>query len=123
MGYDSDHPRARGEVGKVGVAISCLADMEDLLRDLPLERVTTSMTINATAPLLLAFYVAVADTRGISRASLGGTVQNDVLKEYVARGTYIYPPGPSLRLITDVFEFAAREVPQWNTISVSGYHM
>jgi methylmalonyl-CoA mutase N-terminal domain/subunit len=123
MGYDSDHRLARGEVGRVGVAVSCLADMETLLDGLPLDRVTTSMTINATAPLLLAFYVAVADARGIERAKLGGTVQNDVLKEYVARGTYIYPPGPSLRLITDVFEFAAREVPQWNTISVSGYHM
>jgi methylmalonyl-CoA mutase N-terminal domain/subunit len=123
MGYDSDHALARGEVGKVGVAISCLADMEELLDALPLERVTTSMTINATAPLLLAFYVAVADARGVSRGSLGGTVQNDVLKEYIARGTYIYPPGPSLRLITDVFEFTASEVPQWNSISVSGYHM
>ncbi len=123
MGMDSDAPLARGEVGKVGVAISCLADMEALLADLPLERVTASMTINATAPLLLAFYVAVADARGIPRARLGGTVQNDVLKEYVARGTYIYPPGPSLRLITDVFEFTAGQVPQWNSISVSGYHM
>src|SRR6266542_387781 len=99
MGYDSDHALARGEVGKVGVAISCLADMEALLADLPLDRVTTSMTINATAPLLLAFYVAVADARGVPRARLGGTVQNDVLKEYVARGTYIYPPQASLRLI------------------------
>ncbi|MEO5617797.1 MAG: methylmalonyl-CoA mutase family protein [Candidatus Eisenbacteria bacterium] len=123
MGYDSDHPRARGEVGKVGVAISCLADMEMLLDELPLDRVSTSMTINATAPLLLAFYVAVADARGIAREKLGGTVQNDVLKEYIARGTYIYPPEASLRLITDVFEFTAREVPQWNSISVSGYHM
>ena len=123
MGYDSDHPLARGEVGKVGVTISCLADMEALLDRLPLERVTTSMTINATAPLLLAFYVAVADARGIARAALGGTVQNDVLKEYIARGTYIFPPAASLRLITDVFDFTAREVPQWNSISVSGYHM
>jgi len=123
MGYDSDHSLARGEVGKVGVAISCLADMEALLAELPLDRVTTSMTINATAPLLLAFYVAVADERGISRAALGGTVQNDVLKEYIARGTYIYPPEASLRLITDVFDFTSREVPQWNSISVSGYHM
>jgi methylmalonyl-CoA mutase, N-terminal domain len=123
MGYDSDHAAARGEVGKVGVAISCLADMEALLEELPLDRVTTSMTINATAPLLLAFYVAVADARGIARESLGGTVQNDVLKEYIARGTYIYPPRASLRLITDVFAFTAREVPQWNSISVSGYHM
>jgi methylmalonyl-CoA mutase N-terminal domain/subunit len=123
MGYDSDHALARGEVGKVGVAISCLADMEALLDGLPLDRVTTSMTINATAALLLAFYVAVADARGIPRAALGGTVQNDVLKEYVARGTYIYPPEASLRLVTDVFEFTAAEVPQWNSISVSGYHM
>ena len=123
MGYDSDHALARGEVGKVGVAISCLADMELLLDQLPLDQVTTSMTINATAPLLLAFYVAVADARGTDRAKLGGTVQNDVLKEYIARGTYIYPPHPSLRLITDVFEFTAEHVPQWNSISVSGYHM
>jgi methylmalonyl-CoA mutase N-terminal domain/subunit len=123
MGYDSDHAMARGEVGRVGVAISCLADMEALLETLPLERVTTSMTINATAPLLLAFYVAVADARGTPRSALGGTVQNDVLKEYIARGTYIYPPAASLRLATDVFDFAAREVPQWNSISVSGYHM
>ncbi len=123
MGYDSDHPLARGEVGRVGVTISCIADMEELLAELPLDRVTTSMTINATAPLLLAFYVAVADARGTPRESLGGTVQNDVLKEYIARGTYIYPPRASLRLITDVFEFTAREVPQWNSISVSGYHM
>jgi methylmalonyl-CoA mutase, N-terminal domain len=123
MGYDSDHALARGEVGRVGVAISCLADMEDLLAELPLDRVTTSMTINATAPLLLAFYVAVADARGIAREKLGGTVQNDVLKEYIARGTYIYPPRSSLRLITDVFEFTSAHVPQWNSISVSGYHM
>ena len=123
MGYDSDHTLARGEVGRVGVAISCLADMEALLDGLPLEKITTSMTINATAPLLLAFYVAVADARGVPRGTLGGTVQNDVLKEYIARGTYIYPPAPSLRLITDVFDFTAREVPQWNSISVSGYHM
>ena len=123
MGYDSDHTLARGEVGKVGVAISCLADMEALLDGLPLERVTTSMTINATAPLLLAFYVAVADARGTPRSALGGTVQNDVLKEYIARGTYIYPPAASLRLITDVFEFTAKALPQWNSISVSGYHM
>jgi methylmalonyl-CoA mutase N-terminal domain/subunit len=105
------------------VAISCIADMDELLHELPLDRVTTSMTINATAPLLLAFYVAVADGRKTPRAALGGTVQNDVLKEYIARGTYIYPLAASLRLITDVFEFTAREVPQWNSISVSGYHM
>src|SRR5262249_6983275 len=123
MGYDSDAPLARGEVGKVGVAISCLADMEALLDGLPLDQVTTSMTINATAPVLLALYVAVADARGIARDRLGGTVQNDVLTEYIARGPYIYPPAASLRLITDVFEFTAAEVPQWNSISVSGYHM
>ena len=123
MGYDSDHALARGEVGKVGVAISCLADMEQLLDQIPLDQVSTSMTINSTAPLLLAFYVAVADGRGTPRAKLNGTVQNDVLKEYIARGTYIYPPAPSLRLITDVFEFTAQQVPQWNSISVSGYHM
>ena len=123
MGYDSDHALARGEVGRVGVAISCLADMEELLAELPLDRVTTSMTINATAPLLLAFYVAVADARGTPREKLGGTVQNDVLKEYIARGTYIYPPQASLRLITDVFEYTSSHVPQWNSISVSGYHM
>ncbi|HET9327800.1 MAG TPA: methylmalonyl-CoA mutase family protein [Candidatus Eisenbacteria bacterium] len=123
MGFDSDQSQARGEVGRTGVAISCLADMEALLDQLPLDRVTTSMTINATAPLLLAFYVAVADARGTARGALGGTVQNDVLKEYIARGTYIYPPKASLRLITDVFDFTAREVPQWNSISVSGYHM
>ena len=123
MGYDSDARAARGEVGRVGVAISCLADMETLLDGLPLERITTSMTINATAPLLLALYVAVADARGIARARLGGTVQNDILKEYIARGTYIYPPGPSLRLIGDVFAFTVAELPEWNSISVSGYHM
>ncbi len=123
MGYDSDHALARGEVGKVGVAISCLADMEQLLDQIPLDQVSTSMTINSTAPLLLAFYVAVADGRGTPREKLNGTVQNDVLKEYIARGTYIYPPAPSLRLITDVFEFTAQQVPQWNSISVSGYHM
>ncbi len=123
MGYDSDAAIARGEVGKVGVAISCLADMEQMLEGLPLDGVTVSMTINATAALLLAFYVAVADAREVPRSALGGTVQNDVLKEYIARGTYIYPPEASLRLITDVFAFTAHEVPQWNSISVSGYHM
>jgi methylmalonyl-CoA mutase N-terminal domain/subunit len=123
MGFDSDHPRVRGEVGKVGVAISCLRDMEDLFDAIPLDRVTTSMTINATAAVLLALYAAVADARGAARSALGGTVQNDVLKEYAARGTYIFPPAPSLRLATDIFEFCARELPQWNTISVSGYHM
>jgi methylmalonyl-CoA mutase N-terminal domain/subunit len=123
MGYDSDHPRAAGEVGKVGVAISTLADMEELLAGLPLEKVSTSMTINATAPILLCLYVAVAKKRGLPIAPLSGTIQNDVLKEYIARGTYIYPPGPSLRLTTDVFAWCAAELPQWNTISISGYHI
>jgi methylmalonyl-CoA mutase N-terminal domain/subunit len=123
MGLDSDHPRAAGEVGRVGVAVSTLDDMAELLAGLPLERVTTSMTINATAVVLLAFYVAVAEARGIPRAALGGTVQNDLLKEYVARGTYIYPPAASLRLTTDLLAFCARELPRWNPISISGYHM
>jgi methylmalonyl-CoA mutase, N-terminal domain len=123
MGYDSDAPMAAGEVGRVGVPISSIDDMEILLADLPLERVTTSMTINATAPILLALYVAVADRRGIPRARLGGTVQNDILKEYIARGTYIYGPGASMRLVTDIFAFCAAELPRWNSISISGYHM
>ena len=122
-GYDSDHPRAQGEVGKVGVAISTLEDMETLLRDIPLDRVSTSMTINATAPILLALYVAVARRRGIDLARLSGTVQNDLLKEYIARGTYIYPPAASLRLTTDLFAWCADALPRWNTISISGYHM
>src|SRR5688572_16280521 len=123
MGYDSDHARAAGEVGRVGVAISTLADMEDLLQGLPLDRVSTSMTINATAPILLCLYVAVARKRDLPIAPLSGTIQNDLLKEYIARGTYIYPPGPSLRLTTDVFAWCASELPQWNTISISGYHI
>jgi methylmalonyl-CoA mutase, N-terminal domain len=123
MGYDSDHDRAQGEVGRVGVAISTIDDMELLLHDLPLDKVSLSMTINATAMILLALVVAVADRRGTPRAKLSGTVQNDVLKEYIARGTYIYPPAPSLKIATDLFEFGASEVPQWNTISVSGYHI
>jgi methylmalonyl-CoA mutase N-terminal domain/subunit len=123
MGYDPDAPQALGEVGRVGVPVASLADMETLLDGLPLRQVTTSMTINATAAILLAFYVAVADGRGIPRASLGGTLQNDILKEYIARGTYIYPTAASMRLVTDVFEFCARELPRWNTISISGYHM
>ncbi|MBX3030822.1 MAG: methylmalonyl-CoA mutase [Chloroflexi bacterium] len=122
-GYDSDAPEALGEVGRVGVPISTLDDMETLLADLPLGEVTTSMTINATAAALLAFYVAVADRRGIPRSKLGGTVQNDILKEYIARGTWIYPATQSMRLVTDVFEFCSRELPRWNTISISGYHM
>jgi len=123
MGYDSDAPQAAGEVGRVGVPIASLADMEALLDGLPLAEVSTSMTINATAAILLAFYVAAAEKRGIPRAVLAGTVQNDILKEYIARGTYIYPPEPSMRLVTDIFEFCAAEMPRWNTISISGYHM
>jgi methylmalonyl-CoA mutase N-terminal domain/subunit len=123
MGRDSDDPRARGEVGRVGVAIDSLDDMRVLLDGLPLEKVSTSMTINATAAVLLCLYVAIADERGVPRKHLRGTVQNDILKEYIARGTYIYPPRPSLRLVTDVLGWCAREVPGYNTISVSGYHM
>ncbi len=123
MGYDSDAPEAEGEVGRVGVPISSLADMEVLLDGIPLADVSTSMTINATAPILLALYVAVAERRGIPRAKVSGTTQNDILKEYIARGTYIYPTRPSMRLVTDVFEFCAAELPRWNTISISGYHM
>jgi methylmalonyl-CoA mutase N-terminal domain/subunit len=123
IGYDSDDPHAMGEVGRVGVAIDSLEDMEVLLDGIPLDRVSTSMTINATAAILLALYVAVARRRGIAEASLSGTVQNDILKEYVARGTYIFPPGPSMRLVTDVFAYCAERVPKWNTISISGYHM
>ncbi len=123
MGYDPDASAAAGEVGKVGVPISSVEDMEVLLDGLPLDEMTTSMTINSTAAVLLAFYVAVADRRGIPRDKLGGTVQNDILKEYIARGTYIYPTQPSMRLVTDIFEFCAREMPRWNTISISGYHM
>lgn len=123
MGLDSDHPLAEGEVGKVGVAIDTLADMEVLLDGIPLEKVSTSMTINATAAILLAMYLAVARKQGVPWDRLSGTVQNDILKEYIARGTYIYPPEPSLRLVTDIFEFCAREVPRWNVISISGYHI
>jgi methylmalonyl-CoA mutase N-terminal domain/subunit len=123
MGYDSDAPEAEGEVGRVGVPISSLADMAILLDGLPLDQVSTSMTINATAPILLALYVAAAEAQGVPRASIGGTTQNDILKEYIARGTYIFPPRSSMRLVTDVFEFCATELPKWNTISISGYHM
>jgi methylmalonyl-CoA mutase N-terminal domain/subunit len=123
MGYDSDAPAAEGEVGRVGVPISSLADMEVLLDGLPLGDVSTSMTINATAPILLALYVTAAEAQGVERARISGTTQNDILKEYIARGTYIFPPRPSMRLVTDVFEFCARELPRWNTISISGYHM
>ncbi|MCL5043721.1 MAG: methylmalonyl-CoA mutase family protein [Deltaproteobacteria bacterium] len=123
MGRDADHPRSRGEVGRVGVSICSLADMETLLDGLPLDRISTSMTINATAGILLALYLVVAERRGVAWSKLNGTIQNDVLKEYVARGTYIYPPGPSLRIITDIFAFTAKEVPSWNPISISGYHI
>src|SRR5207344_2614587 len=123
MGYDSDAPEADGEVGRVGVPISSLADMELLLAGLPLGEVSTSMTINATAPILLALYVAAAENQGVPRSGISGTTQNDILKEYIARGTYIFPPRPSMRLVTDVFEFCAAELPKWNTISISGYHM
>ncbi|MBI3977083.1 MAG: methylmalonyl-CoA mutase family protein [Chloroflexi bacterium] len=123
IGYDSDDPRAEGEVGKVGVAIDSLEDMEALFAAIPLDRVSTSMTINATAPILLALYVAVGRRHGVDEARLAGTVQNDILKEYIARGTYIYPPRPSMRLITDVFRFCAERLPLWNSISISGYHI
>ena len=123
IGYDSDHPMATGEVGKVGVAISSLADMELLMKEIPLEKVTTSMTINATGSILLAFYVAVAKKQGADLTKVGGTTQNDILKEYIARGTYIFPPEGSMRLITDVFAWCKDNLPSWNTISISGYHM
>ncbi len=123
MGYDSDHPMARGEVGKVGVAINTLDDMERLFDQIPLDKVSTSMTINATAAILLAMYIAVARKQGVEAASLSGTIQNDILKEYIARGTYIYPPRQSLRIVTDIFAYCASDVPRWNTISISGYHI
>ena len=122
-GYDSDHPMATGEVGRVGVPISSLADMEVLFDGIPLDRVSTSMTINATASILLALYVAVGKKQGVPLDKLNGTLQNDILKEYIARGTYIYPPAPSMRLVTDVFRYCSQNVPRWNTISISGYHM
>jgi methylmalonyl-CoA mutase, N-terminal domain len=123
MGLDSDNPRSLGEVGRVGVAIDTVEDMHRLLDGIPLDRVSTSMTINATAATLLAMYIVVAEERGIARSEVRGTTQNDILKEYIARGTYIYPPGPSLALITDLFRFCAAEVPKWNPISISGYHI
>ena len=123
MGYDSDHPRAEGEVGKVGVAISCLDDMRLLLKDLPLDKVSTSMTINSTAAILLLMYELVAEEQGVPASAISGTIQNDILKEYIARGTYVYPPRPSMRLITDIFDYCSRNVPKWNTISISGYHI
>ena len=123
LGLDPDHPLAMGEVGRVGVSIATIDDMRRLFEGIPLDRVTTSMTINAPAMMLLALYLLVAEEQGVSWDRVGGTIQNDILKEYIARGTYIYPPQPSMRLVTDVFEFASREVPRWNTISISGYHI
>lgn len=123
IGYDSDHPMAEGEIGRVGVPISTIEDMETLLNKMPLDKISTSMTINSTAIILLAMYIFVADKQGVSSDKLRGTIQNDILKEYVARGTYIYPPKPSMRLITDIFSYCAENLPQWNTISISGYHI
>jgi methylmalonyl-CoA mutase N-terminal domain/subunit len=123
IGYDSDHPLARGEVGKVGVAIDSLRDMEILFQDIPLGKVSTSMTINATAPILLAMYIALGRKHGVEPAELNGTTQNDILKEYIARGTHIFPPRPSMKLATDIFAYCAKHVPRWNTISISGYHI
>ena len=123
MGYDSDHPRSEGEVGKVGVAIDSLEDMEILLAGLPLDTVTTSMTINSTAAILLLMYELVAEGQGVPASKIGGTIQNDILKEYVARGTYIYPPRESMRIITDIFAYCGEHIPRWNTISISGYHI
>ncbi|HUR91307.1 MAG TPA: methylmalonyl-CoA mutase family protein, partial [Gemmatimonadaceae bacterium] len=123
MGIDSDSPRALGEVGRAGVAIDTVEDMHELFAGIPLDKVSTSMTINATASTLLAMYIVVAEERGIGRDKLSGTVQNDILKEYIARGTYVYPPEPSLRLIADMFRFCTAEVPGWNPISISGYHI
>ena len=123
IGYDSDHPMARGEVGKVGVAIDTLEDMEILFKDIPLDKVSTSMTINSTAPILLAMYIALAKKQGVDLAELDGTIQNDILKEYISRGTHIFPPRPSMRLTTDIFAYCSQYVPRWNTISISGYHI
>jgi methylmalonyl-CoA mutase N-terminal domain/subunit len=123
IGYDSDDTLAYGEVGKVGVAIDTIADMEILFDKIPLDKISTSMTINASASVLLSMYIAVAEKQGIPKEKISGTIQNDILKEYIARGTYIYPPKPSMRLITNIFEYCAKEVPRWNTISISGYHI
>ncbi|TEB15676.1 Methylmalonyl-CoA mutase [Pelotomaculum sp. FP] len=123
IGYDSDHPLARGEIGKVGVAIDSLADMETLFDQIPLGKVSTSMTINAPAGVLLAMYIACAEKQGFTKAQINGTIQNDVIKEYICRGTYILPPEPSMRLISNIFEYCSKEVPTWNTISISGYHI
>ena len=123
VGYDCHHPMAKGEVGKAGVSVSTLRDMETVFDGIPLDKITTSMTINAPANILLAMYVAVGQKQGLAQSQLGGTVQNDILKEYVARGMYIFPPKPSMRLVTDIFEYCSQNMPQWNTISISGYHI
>ena len=123
IGYDSDSPKSKGEVGKVGVPISSLEDMETLFKGIPFDKVSTSMTINSTAPVLLAMYIAVGKKQGVDPAKLDGTIQNDLLKEYIARGTYIFPPRPSMRLITDIFSYCTEKIPRWNTISISGYHI
>ena len=123
IGYDADDPIALGEVGKVGVSISSIEDMEMLFTEIPLDKVSTSMTINAPAAVLLAMYIVVAKKQGVPSTALRGTIQNDILKEYIARGTYIFPPTPSMRLITDIFQYCQKEVPNWNTISISGYHI
>src|SRR5689334_1568414 len=123
MGIDSDSPRALGEVGRVGVAIDTVDDMHQVFAEIPLDKVSTSMTINSTASTLLAMYIVVAEERGVDRSKISGTIQNDILKEYVARGTYVYPPEPSLALVAEVFRFCAAEVPSWNPISISGYHI
>ena len=123
LGYDADDPLSAGEVGKVGVSISSLEDMETLLAGIPLDKVSTSMTINAPASILLAMYIAVAKKQGVAAKQLRGTIQNDILKEYIARGTYIFPPAPSMRLITDIIGYCQENLPHWNTISISGYHI
>jgi methylmalonyl-CoA mutase N-terminal domain/subunit len=123
IGYDADHDLAEGEVGKVGVSICSIEDMEILFKDIPLDKISTSMTINSTGFILLAFYVALAKKQGIPLEKLSGTIQNDILKEYAARGTYIYPPKPSMRIITDIFEWSSEYIPKWNSISISGYHI
>ena len=123
IGYDSDDPMSQGEVGKVGVAIDTIEDMKQLFDGVPLDTVSTSMTINAPASMLLAMYVATGQSQGVKESQLRGTIQNDILKEYIARGTYIFPPEQSMRLTTDVFEYCSKNIPKWNTISVSGYHI
>ena len=123
IGYDSDNPMALGECGKVGVAIDTLTDFETLFNKIPLDKVSTSMTINSPAAILLSMYIAVAEKQGVSADSLSGTIQNDILKEFIARGTYIFPPRPSMRLVTDIFKFCSDNIPKWNTISISGYHI